>query len=578
MRRPTRLNRIYDIAAASPELAALTLDEVKDVINHFRKGANFLRPYIDNEPEERELIETTRVDISHESLMRNWTTLAEWIQSEHRVALAYRELAIAARRYYGLEPGQAGRLWGNPELPDVRKRLSEHPWSEPWALQYGTAEDYALAEKFIGESTEREKAAAEARKTEERDRQKLESRRRFVPILAALLLLAAVAAAYGFWQSRVAGEKAAQAETSRIFAEVNRAWALQQKALADSEKSSAEVAREQAEKDRVAAVKAAEVARQAEAKAVQEEHLAQIAQARAEGQARVASENAEMAQRSAAEAAAQKALAEDEKREAEQRAVELAAANKRIDEYASERDSEARIARARSAAERSLNRSNPGIDPARFQDLLQSVKDLAAKDLLLGSSVRALRKTVLSSLAIGNSSSPEPVVAASGPADSIVIFSKDGELSRWDLKTGMPARIDSLINSSPKKNLDKFAISSDGKLALAAGERGYVHSLDTVTGKETNTRLNDFPITALNFSADDKIVAVGSSSGWWRTFSRRRAEHPFNPPVQLTMRVLAGIQLSLALLFDQVPKHCSPSNRSPSFRRPARSPERATCS
>jgi hypothetical protein len=71
IRRPTRLKEICEIAGASPE-------EVSAVVEVFRsEGRSFLMP-----PAGVALGPDTVIDISHESLIRNWGRLREWVKDE----------------------------------------------------------------------------------------------------------------------------------------------------------------------------------------------------------------------------------------------------------------------------------------------------------------------------------------------------------------------------------------------------------------------------------------------------------------------------------------------------------------
>ena len=81
IRRPTRLADLCDIVGAEPEL-------LKGVIERFRKpGRTFLMP-----PVEVSLDVATVIDISHESLMRVWVNLRQWVETESQSARIFRPL------------------------------------------------------------------------------------------------------------------------------------------------------------------------------------------------------------------------------------------------------------------------------------------------------------------------------------------------------------------------------------------------------------------------------------------------------------------------------------------------------
>ena len=134
-RRPTRLDEIC---------AVVGLDEsqVIKVIDRFRRsGRAFLMP-----PAEEKLRADSVIDISHESLIRLWDHLREWMQAELDSGKIYKELADAAKRY---DVGQAS-LWRDPELQlalDWRQKNSPNP---TWAQRYDT--DFETAMRFLEKS------------------------------------------------------------------------------------------------------------------------------------------------------------------------------------------------------------------------------------------------------------------------------------------------------------------------------------------------------------------------------------------------------------------------------------------
>ena len=99
IRRPARLGDIARVAETSVE-------EIATVIEAFRaEGRSFLMP-----PPSERLGPDSVVDISHESLIRQWHTLQEWVQTEAQMADVYRRLAEAAAA--GRPGGVAARTGG----------------------------------------------------------------------------------------------------------------------------------------------------------------------------------------------------------------------------------------------------------------------------------------------------------------------------------------------------------------------------------------------------------------------------------------------------------------------------------
>ena len=99
------------------------------IVEAFRApGCNFLQP-----ANEIPLDATTLVDISHESLIRQWTLLSGWLNDETRADASWHRLLIATERY---ESGDGDLLTGR-NLSELRRWWdTEHP-TEAWAARHG---------------------------------------------------------------------------------------------------------------------------------------------------------------------------------------------------------------------------------------------------------------------------------------------------------------------------------------------------------------------------------------------------------------------------------------------------------
>lgn len=79
VRRPKKFKVIREICMA---VEGATENEIRNVINRFRKNdCAFLTP-----DESKEITEESVIDISHESLMRQWNKIGEWMKNEQRNA------------------------------------------------------------------------------------------------------------------------------------------------------------------------------------------------------------------------------------------------------------------------------------------------------------------------------------------------------------------------------------------------------------------------------------------------------------------------------------------------------------
>ena len=121
VRRPTSISELLLLTSA-------TESDLFEVINEFRKvNVAFLMP-----TESIPLTLETVIDISHESLMRVWIRLKNWVDEEVKSAELYLRLSKSAELY---QQGKAG-LWVNPELEiAVKWKIKEKPNSY-WAERY----------------------------------------------------------------------------------------------------------------------------------------------------------------------------------------------------------------------------------------------------------------------------------------------------------------------------------------------------------------------------------------------------------------------------------------------------------
>ena len=160
IRRPTRLSEISAAAEA-------TEDEVVAVIEVFRReGRSFLMP-----PAEVALSSDTVIDISHESLIRNWDRLQKWVDEEAQSARIYRRLAEAAVLH---REGKEGLLI-DPALQIALEWREQHRPNRAWANRYHSEFDLAIG--FLDASREHRDAQLAAERA--REQRELERARDF---------------------------------------------------------------------------------------------------------------------------------------------------------------------------------------------------------------------------------------------------------------------------------------------------------------------------------------------------------------------------------------------------------------
>jgi hypothetical protein len=146
VRAPARVDEIAKIAAVD-------LGDVITVAELFRRADRCFLAVPEGPVDQHTLL-----DLTHESLIRQWRRLADWVTDEAKSAEMYRRLRDWALRW---EQGNA-ELWRGPDLTGaIAWRQREGP-SEAWAERYGGRDQFHLAMKFLDASEQAQRAAVAA--------------------------------------------------------------------------------------------------------------------------------------------------------------------------------------------------------------------------------------------------------------------------------------------------------------------------------------------------------------------------------------------------------------------------------
>ncbi len=269
-RRPVRLGEVA-------ELAQVPWQAVASVVNAFRReDRSFLMP-----PIQRVLSADTMLDISHESLIRQWQRLKKWSEQEAEFAEFYQRLEHSARLW---KEGKAA-LWRTPELElALAWRSRAHPTSA-WARRYG--QHFELTVQFLTASEEAQRLEQQRAKRERL--RELERVRKQVLWAVFGLLMASGLAVWGYWerhrallakQDAVVAQQ--QAEVSARQAKISAQQALDGKQQAELAKQDAIAAQKRAEEEGRRAQKLEQQALQAKQQVEQLQQVAISAQQRAE--------------------------------------------------------------------------------------------------------------------------------------------------------------------------------------------------------------------------------------------------------------------------------------------------------
>ncbi|HEX8736339.1 MAG TPA: hypothetical protein VF721_13505 [Pyrinomonadaceae bacterium] len=126
IRRPAKIEEICAITGATEQEAC----RVIDVFRQAEKGRTFLMP-----PAGVALTKETKIDLSHESLIRNWERLRGWVKNEAENAWLYRRISEDAALYneYGQD---VGSLWSGRALELALKWREEFAPTVAWGARY----------------------------------------------------------------------------------------------------------------------------------------------------------------------------------------------------------------------------------------------------------------------------------------------------------------------------------------------------------------------------------------------------------------------------------------------------------
>lgn len=206
VRRPTRLDRMFDIVGALDEESK---KQVRQVVKTYSHPDHAMLVWSG-----RELTGDSVVDISHESLVEHWERLKGWVGAEADAASLYQgagQDAVRKRR------GAAAR-WRGQKLSEALGFIEKGPWNEAWAerlpdsgARFSEVKEFVQGEAAGQSAEEEEKEAQRARELEAERKAKEDAEARATAEGHARE--AAETAARAEVRAREAAETAAQAES-----------------------------------------------------------------------------------------------------------------------------------------------------------------------------------------------------------------------------------------------------------------------------------------------------------------------------------------------------------------------------
>jgi WD40 repeat protein/energy-coupling factor transporter ATP-binding protein EcfA2 len=237
IRRPTKLNEIAAIADVSEE-------DVAAVIEKFREPGRSLLTPAHGIP----LTGKSMVDISHESLMRIWVRLKNWVDDEAEAVQMYMRLAEAASMY---QVGKAG-LWRPPDLQLALNWQAKHKPTLVWGQRYNPAFERTMI--FLEYA--KKEWETEQRIKELEQKRKLQRVRITALVMAGATVISLIFLVFAFIQKSEADKQRDIAETEKMKAVELRNQAVRSKDEADKAREQADLRRTEAEAARNAAVAA----------------------------------------------------------------------------------------------------------------------------------------------------------------------------------------------------------------------------------------------------------------------------------------------------------------------------------
>ena len=156
------------------------------------------------------------IDISHESLIRQWSRLKHWVKKEADAADTYRLLTQTSSRW---SEQAGGDLWTGHNLDTVLDWVKNEKPNLAWAARYGGDFDHAL--RFIEASKEKRRRDLDAAEAAKRQEALLKWRGR-IAIVAGIGLLTAIGlSVWAFWERD-------KAQSFAMFAALAKQDAVQQ--------------------------------------------------------------------------------------------------------------------------------------------------------------------------------------------------------------------------------------------------------------------------------------------------------------------------------------------------------------
>jgi WD40 repeat protein len=484
IRRPTKLNEIAAIADVSEE-------EIGAVIEKFREPGRSLITPAHGTP----LKSKSMIDISHESLMRIWVRLKNWVDDEAEAVQMYSRLAEAASMH---QVGKAG-LWRPPDLQLALNWQAKHKPTLVWGQRYNPAFERTMI--FLEYS--KKEWETEQRIKELEQKRKLQRARITAIVLGSATIISLIFLVFAFMQKIEADRQFARAEEQRVVAEEQRV-----KAVANEKK----------------ATEAAEEAKR-------QQQLAEIQRQEAERQKALAIQNEQKATEAAEEAKRQQLLAEEQRKKAESATTLALQREKEAREARQVADQRRYLALAKAMAIKSKD-----VPDVQLQSLLAQHAYLfnnkyvgyAYDNDIYNGLFKALKmnEDPLTADLAGHEAGACRSLVTHVASKSIYSAGSDGKIIRWTESRGKWVP-ETLVDTRTDFHVYSIDVSENGNYLIAGGlafgesQANYVELYDLTNMKAEPKKLSGYvhDIENLIFTADDQGFYSRDNAGLSIKFS-----------------------------------------------------------
>lgn len=504
IRRPAQLS---DLA----EVSGRPVSEILSIIERFRTGGrSFLN--LQNEPSGDALI-----DISHESLIRQWNKLRAWVDEEAEKKRIYLDLVDAVKRRKALlhhadlqvaldwrKNTRPTKFWArrySPLFAEVMKYLDE-------SLAEKERED---AEKAHADAEKERAAALAAAEKERADAERLRRTRQTVAIVSVLLVLAIGAAGFAFYQWREANREKQNAETQAGIA--RRASQLVQDTNTQLTGANDKLKREKKRADDNATqslVNASEARKQAQ-KAQDNEKKARDSEKEAKDNAADAIHQRTIAQDNATEANRQRTIAQNNELDAKKQSHAADEARDAADKATAQAKQLLVQALVQYAGHLVNDKRNPEALAFLSRAIQEDKTSRNGKDSILN----LLLHEVLPKANSGPKGEPfihqpwdlhsplQSVTYSPGPR-SLIALGSNAAAQYWD-----PAAGPQSAKTVQKGAINSVAFSQDGRLVTASADKT-ARVWNLATGRQENSLPVNAPVISAAFSPDGRQVLTAA--------------------------------------------------------------------